>query len=312
MKPKNRNSQLYIYESKLPASRLKLPTLFVFLQKLSPLKKKKQDFSHLSANQPIGIFDSGVGGLTVAKEIKRLLPNEDLIYFGDTKHLPYGEKSREAIVGYSTKITGFLLEKNCKAIVIACNSATANALKEVLDLVAEKVPVIDVINPVAEKVSYEIHQNVGVIATKATVNSGLYKKSIRKHNKFIKVDEMATPLLVPAIEEGFKNHPITHSIIYNYLSNSKLKNIETLILGCTHYPLLIDEIKQFYGNRVRVIDSPSIVANQLKIILEKHHLLHQENPAPKYQFYLSDITKNFEKISRKFFGKSIDLELKVL
>lgn len=276
------------------------------------MKKNKQDFSHLSTNQPIGIFDSGVGGLTVAKEIKRLLPNEDLIYFGDTKHLPYGEKSREAIVGYSTKITNFLLEKNCKAIVIACNSATANALKEVLELVNQKVPVIDVINPVAEKVSFEIHTNVGVIATKATVNSGLYKKSIRKHNKFIKVDELATPLLVPAIEEGFRNHPITHSIIYNYLSNSKLKNIETLILGCTHYPLLLNEIKQYYGNRVRVIDSPSIVANQLRIILEQHHLLKEENPNPKYQFYLSDITKNFEKISKKFFGKSIDLDLKVL
>ncbi|QOW10649.1 glutamate racemase [Kaistella flava (ex Peng et al. 2021)] len=273
---------------------------------------KKPDFSHLSANQSIGIFDSGVGGLTVAKEIKRLLPHENLIYFGDTKHLPYGEKSREAIIGYCIKITEFLLEKNCKAIVIACNSATANALKEVLELVNDKVPVIDVINPVAEKVSYEIHNNVGVIATKATVNSGLYKKSIRKHNKFIKVDELATPLLVPAIEEGFRNHPITHSIIYNYLSNSKLKNIETLILGCTHYPLLLNEIKQYYGNRVRVIDSPSIVANQLKIILDKHHLLNEDNPKPTYQFFLSDITKNFEKISKKFFGKTIDLELKVL
>ncbi|MDN3607611.1 glutamate racemase [Kaistella yonginensis] len=276
------------------------------------MKTKKPDFSHLSANQPIGIFDSGVGGLTVAKEIKRLLPNENLIYFGDTKHLPYGEKSREAIVGYSTKITQFLMDKNCKAVVIACNSATANALKEVLVLVDSRVPVIDVINPVAEKVAYEIHNNVGVIATKATVNSGLYKKSIRKHNKFIKVDELATPLLVPAIEEGFRNHPITHSIIYNYLSNSKLKNIETLILGCTHYPLLLNEIKQYYGNRVRVIDSPTIVANQLKMILEKHHLLNEQNPHPSYQFYLSDITKNFEKISKKFFGKTIDLELKVL
>jgi glutamate racemase len=276
------------------------------------LKKKKQDYSHLTAKQPIGIFDSGVGGLTVAKEIKRLLPNEDLIYYGDTKHLPYGEKSKEAIVGYSEKITNFLLEKNCKAIVIACNSATANALKEVLELVADRVPVIDVINPVAEKVSYEIHNNVGVIATKATVNSGLYRKSIKKHNKWIKVDELATPLLVPAIEEGFKNHPITHSIIYNYLSNAKLKNIETLILGCTHYPLLIDEIKQYYGNRVRVIDSPNIVASHLKIILDKHHLLNENNPQPSYHFYLSDLTKNFEKISKKFFGKTIDLELKVL
>ncbi|MGV8915471.1 MAG: glutamate racemase [Kaistella sp.] len=276
------------------------------------MKKNKPNYSHLSPQQPIGIFDSGVGGLTVAKEIKKLLPHEDLIYFGDTKHLPYGDKSREAIIDYCIRITSFLLEKNCKAIVIACNSATANALKEVLELVADKIPVIDVINPVAEKVSYEIHNNVGVIATKATVNSGLYKKSIRKHNKFIKVDELATPLLVPAIEEGFKNHPITHSIIYNYLSNKKLKNIETLILGCTHYPLVLDEIKQFYGNRVRVIDSPTIVATQLKIILEKHQLLHEDNPKPSYHFFLSDITKNFEKISKKFFGKTIDLELKVL
>lgn len=274
--------------------------------------KAKQNFNHLRPQQPIGVFDSGVGGLTVAKEIKRLLPQEDIIYFGDTKHLPYGEKSKEAIVQYSKQITQFLLDQNCKAIVIACNTATANALPEVLELVDGRVPVIDVINPVAEKVSYEIHNNVGVIATKATVNSGLYRKSIRKHNKFIKVDELATPMLVPAIEEGFKNHPITHAIIYNYLSNNKLKNIETLILGCTHYPLLIDEIKQYYGNRVRVIDSPNIVANHLKIILEKYHLLNESNASPFYRFYLSDITKNFEKISKKFFGKSIDLELKVL
>ncbi|MFB9120924.1 glutamate racemase [Bergeyella porcorum] len=275
-------------------------------------KKKKADYSHLNALQPIGVFDSGVGGLTVAKEIKRLLPHEDLIYFGDTKHLPYGEKSKEAIIGYVSRITEFLLEKNCKAIVIACNSATANALKEVLELVDGKIPVIDVINPVAEKISYEIHTNVGVIATKATVSSGLYRKSIRKHNKFIKVDELATPLLVPAIEEGFKNHPITHAIIYNYLSNNKLKNIETLILGCTHYPLLMDEIKQYYGNRVRVIDSPSIVANELRMVLEQHRLLNATSHKAHYEFYVSDLTKNFEKISKKIFGNTISLELKEL
>lgn len=280
--------------------------------KIYSLKNKKPDYTHLSPSQPIGVFDSGVGGLTVAKEIKKLLPQENLIYFGDTKHLPYGEKSREAIVGYSTKIADFLLEKNCKAIVIACNSATANALQEVLELIDGRVPVIDVINPVAEKVSYEIHANVGVIATKATVNSGLYRKSIRKHNKFIRVDELATPLLVPVIEEGFRNHPVTRAIIYTYLSHNKLKNIETLILGCTHYPLLLDEIRQFYGNRVRVIDSPAIVATQLKMILEKHQLLNTQNAAATYEFYLSDLTKNFEKISKKFFGKSLDLHLKVL
>jgi glutamate racemase len=276
------------------------------------LKTKKPDFTHLSASQPIGIFDSGVGGLTVAKEIKRLMPHENLIYFGDTKHLPYGDKSKDAIIGYSVKIARFLLEKNCKAIVIACNSATANALNEVLELVQNQALVFDVINPVAEKVAFEIHTNVGVIATKATINSGLYRKSIRKHNKFIKVDELATPLLVPAIEEGLKNHAITHSIIYHYLSNQKLKNIETLILGCTHYPLLIDEIRQYYGNRVRVIDSPNIVANQVRHLLEKKHLLNEKNPEPTYDFYLSDITRNFEKISKKFFGKTIELKMQVL
>ena len=273
---------------------------------------KKVNFSHLNAQQPIGIFDSGVGGLTFAKEIKNLLPNENIIYFGDTKHLPYGEKSKEAIIEYSTKITKFLLENNCKAILIACNTATANALQDVLELVDGRVPVIDVINPVAEKIPSEPHTNVGVIATKATVNSGLYKKTIRKHNKSIKVSELATPLLVPAIEEGFKNHPITHAIIYNYLSNNKLRDIETLILGCTHYPLLIDEIKQYYGSRVRVIDSPNIVVNRLKDILEEKNLANKNNSNPKYHFYLSDLTKNFEKISKKFFGKSIDLELKVM
>lgn len=273
---------------------------------------KKIDYSHLQSQQPIGIFDSGVGGLTFAKEIKALLPQENIIYYGDTKHLPYGDKSKEAIVRFSEKITEFLLEQNCKAVLIACNSATANALKEVKDLVAERVPVVDVISPVAEKVAFEIHTNVGVIATKATVNTGLYRKSIRKYNKFIKVDELATPLLVPAIEEGFRNHPITHAILYHYLSNNKLKNIETLILGCTHYPLLLGEIKQYYGNRVRVIDSPNIVVNELRHILGKHNLLNISSEQPDYQFYLSDITKNFENIAKKFFGNSIKLELKTL
>lgn len=269
-------------------------------------------YKHLSASQPIGIFDSGVGGLTTAKEIKRLMPHEDFIYFGDTKNLPYGEKSKEAIVNYSLKITQFLLDRGCKSIVIACNTATSNALKEVKELVGNQSLVFDVIQPVAEKVAYEIHQNIGVIATKATINSKLYKKSIRKYNKFINVEELATPLLVPAIEEGFINHPISQSIIYNYLSNKKLKDIETLILGCTHYPLLMEEIKQYYGSRVRVIDSPNIVANFIRHTLEKNNLLNSDNPQPKYEFYVSDMTKNFQKISKKFFGNTIDLELKTL
>ena len=140
-------------------------------------------YKHLDASQPIGIFDSGVGGLTNAKEIKRLMPQEDFIYFGDTKHLPYGDKSKEAIINYSVEIAEFLLKQNCKAIVVACNTAASNALKEVKEVVGDRALVFDVISPVAEKVAYEIHQNVGVIATKATINSKLYKKSIKKYNK---------------------------------------------------------------------------------------------------------------------------------
>ena len=276
------------------------------------MKPHKPDYSHLSASQPIGIFDSGVGGLTVAKEIKRLMPHENFIYFGDTKNLPYGEKSKEAIIGYSLNISKFLLENNCKAIVIACNTATANALQEVKELVGDKALVFDVINPVAEKVAFEIHQNVGVIATKATVNSGLYKKSIRKHNKFIDISELATPLLVPVIEEGFINHPIAHSVIYKYLSDRKLKDIETLILGCTHYPFVIKKKKKYYGSRVRVIDSPKIVASYVRDVLSKNNLLNPQNTEGSTHFYLSDITKNFLKISKKFFGKTISLEQKVL
>lgn len=273
---------------------------------------KKVDVQNLNPQQAIGVFDSGVGGLTVAKELQRLMPNEDIIYFGDTKHLPYGEKSREAIAGYSAQITKFLMEQNCKAIVIACNTATANALKEIQDVVGNCAFLFDVINPVAEKVAYTIHQEVGVIATKATVGTGLYRKSIRKHNKYINVHELATPLLVPAIEEGFSNHPITKAILANYLSNKKLQGIETLILGCTHYPLLTNEIKQYYGGNVKIVDSPAIVASQVKHILEKNHLLNDEKYLPKYHFYLSDITKNFQKIAKKFFGNKISLELKVL
>lgn len=268
--------------------------------------------AELHPSQPIGIFDSGVGGLTVARAIKKMLPSENFIYYGDTKHLPYGEKSREAIAGYSSRITEFLLKKNCKAIVIACNSATANALEEVKDIAALRVPVIDVISPVAEKVAFELHSSVGVIATKATVSSGIYRKAIRRHNKHIKVEELATPLLVPAIEEGLTNHPISQAIVYHYLSNKKFSDIETLILGCTHYPLVLEEIRKYYGSRVRIIDSPTIVANQLKQILSDQNLLNRQKDTPEYHFYVSDITKNFSRIARNIFGKNLRLELQEL
>lgn len=260
-------------------------------------------------NRPIGIFDSGVGGLTTAKEIQRLLPKENLIYFGDSKHLPYGDKSKEVIIEYSTQITRFLLGKNCKAIVIACNTATANALQEVRKLASEKnVRVYDVISPVAEKVAFTFNQNVGVIATKSTISSHIYKKYIRKHNKHIAVHELATPLLVPVIEEGFTNHQISEVILKTYLNNKKLSNIDSLILGCTHYPIILNEVKNFYQNKIQVIDSPLIVASHIQQDLEKRKILSNSSNST-YEFYVSDLTPTFSKLAKKFFGAKIHLKV---
>ncbi len=265
----------------------------------------------MNKENPIGVFDSGIGGLTVAKELKRLLPNENIIYFGDSKHLPYGDKSKDTLIGYAQNITQFLLAQQCKAIVIACNTASATALKEVKELAKGKALVFDVISPVAEKVAFELNQKIGVIATKATVNTHLYKKSIRKLNKHIEVTELATPLLVPVIEEGFINHSISKTVLNTYLDNKKLQGIDTLVLGCTHYPLIYNEVKQYYENKINIIDSPLIVANHVYHSLRKHKLLSSEKNS-SYRFYFSDITPKIEKLAKKFFGNNITLELKVL
>jgi glutamate racemase len=261
----------------------------------------------MNDNRPIGVFDSGVGGLMFAKEIKRLLPNESLVYFGDTINLPYGEKSKEQITRFSLNITRFLRENNCKAIVIACNSATANSLKEIKDFVGKDIPVIDVISPIAEKVSFELREQIGVIATKTTVKSGAYKKSIRKRNKHINIIEVATPLLVPVIEEGFANSSISKAVLETYLFNKKLEGIDTIILGCTHYTFLEKEINQLLGGKVDIVNSPLIVVNQVIYQLTKANILASKEVDPIYNFYVSKITDNNTKVAKKFFGKEIEL-----
>uniref|UniRef100_UPI0039A5B9B3 glutamate racemase n=1 Tax=Ornithobacterium rhinotracheale TaxID=28251 RepID=UPI0039A5B9B3 len=267
----------------------------------------------MSDNRPIGIFDSGVGGLTTAREIKNLFPNESIIYFGDSKHLPYGNKSKEVIIQYSKDITQFLIDQNCKVIIVACNTASSNALKEIQEVASQNnVPVLDVITPVAEKAAYGFYQKMGVIATKATVNSGVYKKRIRKFNKHIQVQELATPLLVPVIEEDVMRSDISKAVLAHYLSNKKLKDIDSIILGCTHYPLIEREIENYFQGTVKVIDSPLIVAHTLKEILTKKGIENEINAQGEYRFYVSDITKNFQKLAKKFFGNKISLELKLL
>tara|TARA_B100000768_G_C11204458_1_gene343214 strand:+ start:92 stop:898 length:807 start_codon:yes stop_codon:yes gene_type:complete len=256
---------------------------------------------------PIGIFDSGIGGLTVAHAIRKVLPNEDIIYFGDTEHLPYGEKSKEAIKSYCRKIITFLIEKKCKAIIIACNSASSFADQDVIKL-ANQTPIFNVIDPVISEICSQIdNSKIGVIGTKATITSKIYERKIKEINSNKVIQSLATPLLAPLIEEGFINESISSVVISKYLSNQTLDDIKHLVLACTHYPLIYKEIKQYYKGKINIIDSSKIVANFVVKELKKHNLISNKRTA-KYQFYVSNYTESFEKSANFFFKEKIKLE----
>ncbi|MGB8492550.1 MAG: glutamate racemase [Bacteroidales bacterium] len=258
-------------------------------------------------NQPIGIFDSGVGGLTVAHAIKQILPGESLIYFGDTAHLPYGDKSAESIKNYSRKITEFLLSYNSKVILVACNSASASAFDALKQEFSGTTILIDVINPVVEYLGTRNFSRVGVIGTKMTINSGTYDTKIRERSPETSVVSMATPLLVPMIEEGFIFDDISNAIIRTYLSDSTLAGIQALILGCTHYPIIRNQISKFFNFNVEVVDSSRLVSVILRETLERQGLLNDTGNSCD-QFFVSDYTSYFEKIARMFFEGEIDLK----
>lgn len=264
---------------------------------------------NLHSNQPIGIFDSGVGGLTVANAIRQILPDEQMVYFGDTLHLPYGDKSAESIRSYSTRISEFLLEQHCKIIVIACNTASALAYKEVFEQAAGKALVINVIDPVIENVANDQSiRKIGIIGTKATVNSGAYKIRLIQKNSRLEVKSIATPLLVPMIEEGYIYDDISNAIIRSYLSKEEISGIDTLILGCTHYPIIKNQIAKFYDFKIQVVDSAMIVATHVKRILKENHLLNDgEKPGP-HTFMVSEYTESFEIIAKMFFDEKIHLK----
>lgn len=257
--------------------------------------------------QPIGIFDSGVGGLTVAHAIKQILPGESLVYFGDTAHLPYGDKSAESIRYYSQRITEFLLEHNSKVVLIACNSASASAFDSLKEDFKGKAILIDVINPVVNYLSTRNFNRIGVIGTKRTISSGTYEQKIKQKSPSTTVVSMATPLLVPMIEEGFIFDDISNAIIRSYLSNESLAGIQALILGCTHYPIIKNQISKIFNFNVEVIDSARIVSMILRDVLEKNSLLNETGKA-KDQFFISDYTDYFEKIARMFFEGEINLK----
>ena len=260
------------------------------------------------ASDPIGIFDSGIGGLTVAKAVKNLLPNESLIYFGDTAHLPYGDKSTAAIQAYSIKICDILLQKNCKVILIACNSASAAATDLVKEYVGKRAKVFNVIEPAVNYIREKYaNTTIGLIGTKQTVSSNVYSRKIEALDNRLKLNSLATPLLVPMIEEGFLHGAISQDIINEYLKRPELQQIESLILGCTHYPLIKEQIGKYYNDSVEVIDSSEIVAASLKAYLEYNLLINQGN-IPAYQFMVSDYTQSFEELTKLFFGELVQLE----
>lgn len=263
----------------------------------------------MPANQPIGVFDSGIGGLTVASAINKLMPKEALIYFGDTAHLPYGDKSPEAIKYYSLKIAKFLMDEGCKAIVIACNTASSLAYQDLKLFLGGQIPIYSVIDPVVEfMTSSDRYQNIGVIATRATIKSDIYAKKIRQEKPEIKVQSLAAPLLVPMIEEGFFNDQISSTLIHTYLSDPQLQGIDSLILGCTHYPLIRNEIAAFFQPPIAIIDNTEIVAIHLQKELKRMDLLNKDE-YPQHRFYVSDYTDSFEKSTQLFFGQQIQLNL---
>ena len=258
-------------------------------------------------NKSIGIFDSGIGGLTVANAIQKTLPEEHLIYFGDTAHLPYGDKSADAIRYYALKISKFLLEQNCKMIVIACNSASSAAYNTLLDFFDGKVLFVNVVDPLVSAVTAKAYTDIGVIATKATIRSNIYRDKIKHKLQNVKIRSLATPLLAPMIEEGFFKGEISQTVIGTYLGQEDFNNIDALLLACTHYPLIKKEIQAFYNHEVDVLDSTDVVANYVKNMLMDEDLLADKREKEN-EFYVSDFTPSFEDTAKVFYGDKIKLQ----
>ncbi len=256
----------------------------------------------------IGIFDSGLGGLLVAKEISEKL-NLPIIYFGDTAHLPYGTKSKKAILEFSLKNTEFLLKKGAKIIVIACNTSSAIAsdfLKKQF-----KIPVFNVIDPAIDKLAGTGNiKKVGIIATPSTIESGTYQKRIKKRFKGkIKIFSKPTPLLVPLIEEGWLDHKITREVLKEYLLSLKKKKIDALILGCTHYPLIKNLISKEISKNVKIIDSEKEITKKIELFFSNSGKRLSKNKKAEIRIFLSDRGYRFKEITKKIFKKEIKCEI---
>jgi glutamate racemase len=260
----------------------------------------------VNSSAPIGVFDSGIGGLTVVREILQQLPEEDVIYFGDTARVPYGPKSAETVCRYSTEITSFLQDQGVKAVVVACNTATAHALgslREHFDL-----PIIGVIDPGSRAaVRATSSGRVGVIGTQGTIASGAYERAIHAVSPNIDVTSQACPLLVPFVEEGWLDHAASELVVREYLAPLASSGIDTLVLGCTHYPLLRPVIRTVVGPDIRLIDSAEETAAETARLLAARGIRHAaRTERPRLRFIASDVPDQFLRVGQRFLGSAID------
>ena len=259
-------------------------------------------------NNPIGVFDSGIGGLTVVKEIINQLPNENIVYLGDTARVPYGTRGQEVIKKFALELTNFLLKKKVKILVVACNTISATCLETIKSI--SPVPVLGVIQPaVDEVVKITISGVIGVIGTPATISTKVYEKKIKRKNPKVKVLMKACPLFVPIAEEGWINQPATRLIAKEYLNEFKDSGMDTLILGCTHYPILHRIIQEILGPKITLIDSAKPTVGKLTEILEKKKLLNGGRKV-KYEFFVTDAPERVYNIAKSFLGQTLDGKLK--
>ena len=258
----------------------------------------------MNSQNPIGVFDSGLGGLTVVKALRNVLPNESIVYFGDTARVPYGNKSPELIKEYSLQITNFLLEHDTKIIVVACNTATALALKTLQGKL--DIPIIGVVKPGVES-AIKLTQNnrIGVIGTISTIKSDVYTAELKMNNPSINVTSSPCPLFVPLAEEGWLNEPATKLIAEKYLEPIITAGIDTLILGCTHYPLLTEVIQEVVSFKIKLVDSAKAIATATANLLAENKLLNSQKKKGVLKLFVSDLPVRFETVASRFLGEKI-------
>lgn len=255
--------------------------------------------------RPIGVFDSGLGGLTVVKELMACLPNENIIYFGDTARIPYGTRSSDAVTKYSMQSARFLLSRDIKMIVIACNTVSATSINILMDTF--EIPIVGVIEPGSQAAALATkNERVGVIGTAGTIRSGAYTRALVSHNPSIKVFSTPCSLFVPLVEEGWSDTDIAFLTAQKYLGSMKEDRVDTLLLGCTHYPLLVNSISKVMGSDVTLVNPAQGTAKEVKRILEERDALGEGRHSSQYSFFVSDFGQQFKEIGSRFLGREIE------